>query len=120
MDFFLKDDSGNVIATFEYHTTTEECKTCKAIVVKKGSFMSKDAYCSEKWKDCKWVDEGRAELIKFNVVKDYDERYFLFVEDMVYNSPSKAVSFVMGHNEKDAWHLISNSEGDSLHKVYRY
>lgn len=120
MDFYLKDESGNIIATFEYLTSTEDCKTCKAIIIKKGSYMQKDTYCVEKWKDCKWVEEGRAELIKFNTVEDFDELRYIFKEDMVYNSPTKAVSYVVGHNEKNAWNLLFNSDGESLMSVYRY
>lgn len=120
MDFYLKNESGDIIATFEYLTSTEDCKTCKAIIVKKGSYMQKDSYCKEKWKDCKWVEEGRAELIKYSTVVDLNDQYYVFNEDMVYNSPSKAVSYVLGHNEKEAWKLLYNDTGETLHKVYRY
>lgn len=120
MEFYLKDDQGNISATFEYLTSTKDCKECKAIIVKKGSYLSKNAYCSEKWLDCKWVQTGREELIANNIVEDFNDEYYVFKEDMVYNSPTKAISIVLGHNEKDAWNIISNKKGKTLHQVYRF
>jgi hypothetical protein len=120
MEFYLYDDDKMVIATFEYLESLEDCETCKGIVIKKGSKMSKAAYCIEKWLDCKWVDDLREELVEKNIVDDLDDQYFIFKEDVEYNSPAKAVSVVLGHNEKDSWNILFNKEGNSLQKVMRF
>jgi hypothetical protein len=119
MDFYLKDQTGKRIATFEYFTSTDECMDCKAIIVKKGSLMSKGSYCMEKWYDCKWIEDDRQEAIKNAVVKDHNDEYYILVEDLMFKSPVKAASIILGHIENDAWNLIINDTGKSLQDTFR-
>ena len=84
MEFFIRDEKGNKIATFIYFTATDDCLDCKAIIVKKGSLMSKSAYCMEKWNDCKWIEDDRQEAIKNAKVEISDgtkSTMFLLYED---------------------------------------
>ena len=119
MDFYLKDDTGKTIATFEYFTSTKECDICKAIVVKKGSLMSKGSYCKERWDDCKWIEDDRQAAIENAVVEDYDNDYYLIKEDLMFKSPVKAASIILGHIETDAWNIIVNEKAETLQQVYR-
>lgn len=119
MDFYLKDDHGNKIATFEYLTSTKECSDCKAIIVKKGSLMSKGSYCMEKWYDCKWIEQDRIDAIQQAKVEDYNDEYYVLKEDLVFRSPVKAASIILGHIETHAWSLLKNNSEESLQEVYR-
>lgn len=119
MDFFIKDDLGNKVATFNYLTSTEDCTTCKGIVVKKGSFISKNAYCVERWKDCKTIDKERETVINSVKVEDHNDEYYMILEDMVFSSVYIAVSVILGHTENNAWNILVNDNNETLMDVYR-
>jgi hypothetical protein len=119
MEFFIRDEKGNKIATFIYFTATDDCLDCKAIIVKKGSLMSKSAYCMEKWNDCKWIEDDRQEAIKNAKVEDHNDEYYILIDDLMFKSPVKAASIILGHIENDAWNLIKNDDNKSLMEVYR-
>ena len=120
MDFYIKDTEGNTIATFTYLTSTKDCSTCKAIVVKAESLISKNAYCKERFKDCKTIDDERKRIIESVKVEEHDEEYYVIKEDIVFSSPYIAVSVILGHTEKEAWNLLINEENQTLMDVYRH
>jgi len=119
MDFYIKDESGNKIATFEYLTSTKDCDTCKGIIVKKESLISKNAYCTERYKDCKTIDEERQQVIASAQVVDHNDEYYKLTEDIFFTSVYIAVSVILGHTENHAWELLENDEHQTLQEVYR-
>lgn len=119
MAFYIKDKEGKKIATFEYNEGTDECSDCNEIIIKAGSLMSKHILCSDKWYDCKWVEDARQDAIKNNIVEEYNEDYFILLKDMNCESPRKAVSVLLGHIQNNSWDIIEDDEGHSLREVYR-
>lgn len=119
MDFYIKDTEGNTIATFTYLTSTKDCSTCKAIVVKAESLISKNAYCTERFKDCKTIDDERIKIIESAIVEEHNEEYYILKEDIVFSSPYIAVSVILGHTENEAWSILINEENQTLMDVYR-
>jgi len=81
--------------------------------------MSKSAYCMEKWNDCKWIEDDRQEAIKNAKVEDHNDEYYILIDDLMFKSPVKAASIILGHIENDAWNLIKNDDNKSLMEVYR-
>ena len=119
MNFYLKDEHEKILATFEYFTEEKDCSECKSIEVKKGSFMSKSSYCIDKWCDCKNIEVDRLQAVKDAKVEDYNDEYYILLEDLMFNSPYKAVSIMMGHAESGCWDLLINDNGQTLREVYR-
>jgi len=119
MDFYLKDESGKTIAVLEYIHGTKTCVDCNEIVIKKGSLMSKQTYCINKWYDCKWIEDARNEAIFNEMVAEHDDEYYIFTKDVVFKSPIKAASVVLGHIEQNSWDLITDDSGHTLRETYR-
>ena len=119
MSFYITDSEGKKIATFEYTQGTEECSDCNEIIIKAGSLMSKHILCTDKWYDCKWVEDARQDAIKNKVVEDFDDDYFVLLKDMNCESPRKAVSVLLGHIQNDSWDIMKDDDGHSLREMFR-
>lgn len=119
MSFYIRNSEGKKIATFEYHRGTDECSDCNEIIIKAGSLMSKHILCSDKWYDCKWVEDARQDAVINNKVEEYDDNYYILKVDMNCESPRKAVSVLLGHIQNDSWDIIEDDEGHSLREVFR-
>ncbi len=119
MKFYILNEEGRRIAILEYVEGTESCDECNSIVIKPGSFMSKNTVCMNKWYDCKWIDDARAKAVEMGIVEDFDDDYFVFTKELSCESPIKATSVLLGHIETDAWDLIVNEDGKTLREIFR-
>ncbi len=119
MEFYVKNDKGIKVAILEYHEGTNECSDCNSITIKPGSLMSKTTICLDRWYNCKWIDDARDKAVKMNIVKDFNDQYYVFIKELSCESPIKAVSVILGHIESNAWELMFNKDGKTLKELYR-
>lgn len=119
MDFYIKNKDNQNIATFEYLTSKEDCAHCKGIIIKKGSLISKNTFCLERYNGCMLIDNERDIVINSSDIKDYNDEFYITVNDIVHNSVYVAVSVVLGHTESHAWELLVNDQSQTLKEVYR-
>lgn len=119
MSFYIRNNDGKKIATFEYFEGTGGCDDCNEIIIKAGSLMSKHTECMNKWYDCKWIEDTRQEAIRLGLVEEFDEDYYVLKADMRCKSPVKAASVLLGHIQTDSWDTIEDDEGNSLRDVFR-
>ena len=119
MALYIRNNEGKKIASFEYNEGTETCSDCNEIIIKKRSLMSKHILCSDKWYDCKWVEDARQKAVKNHIVDEFDDDYYILLQDLNCESPRKAVSVLLGHIQNDSWDIIEDDEGHSLRELYR-
>jgi len=118
MIFYLKDKSGEIIATAKLSDENSN-KTRKGILILEGSKMSKAKKETKKWVDCPWIEESRQMIIDKELCNSLNSTHYALNKDVFFSSPNRAACALLGYITTAAWHEFVNEEGLSMHQIYR-